>query len=166
MAIDILTWIFAAAFAGTLVILVYFLVAFVKPAMGSAALLFIKAKRKKMPIVALDAGSRWIFKVAEKKAAGFILDDEGAIIEETPKSLKYGGGVLFGVGEYFKSKLVNSTVVDLFAKAQREGWDVETFAKNLAFAVDKIENEREKLRSEKDVRKEKPTENIRTIDLG
>lgn len=141
MAFDILFWLGWGAFAGILVLFVYVVIAIIYPAKTSVAWQFIKAKRKNMPIVALDNGSRWIFKVAKAVKSGVIVDDEDLQIEITPKSLKWGGGVLFGAGEYFRSKLANAKLVDLLARAEKEGWSNEKIIKKVASMQELVNEE-------------------------
>jgi phage shock protein PspC (stress-responsive transcriptional regulator) len=118
----ILFWVFAIGFGAVVIILVYVLLAFVWPSRNSAARFFIKGRRENKEVVALDDGSRWIFKVAEKRAPGLLIDDDGLPITVTSKSLKWGGGVYFGVGEYFRSTIANITVVEFLARAKAEGY--------------------------------------------
>lgn len=112
-------WVFGSIMT---VVVVYFIIAWIWPARNSAARIFIEGRRKNMPVVALDDGARWIWKVAKKQAPGLLIDDEGQPIEVTPESLKWGGGVYFGAGEYFRSKTANAMVVDFITRAKAEGW--------------------------------------------
>jgi len=132
MPIELLTWVFAGAFAAMVVLLVWVFLAYLRPAMTSVAWLFIRAKRKNKPIVALDDGSRWVFKVAEKVAPGILMPKDEIPIEITPKSIKWGGGVQFGAGELFRSKVANTKMVDFFAQAERGELDNEKLVKKIA----------------------------------
>lgn len=148
--IMILMWVFAIGFGAVLILLVYVLLAFVWPARNSAAKFFIKGRRENKEVVALDDGSRWIFKVAEKRAPGLLIDDEGLPIHVTSKSLKWGGGVYFGVGELFRSTIANITVIEFLAKAKAEGYSQEKLQRLIEAVDDTI-----KKMEDHDARKEK-----------
>lgn len=136
---DFLVWIFAGGLALMSVLLVWLIIAYVRPAMQTCAKYFIQAKRNNKPIVALCDGSRWIFKVAKNTSPGLLIDDEGIPIEITPKSLMWGGGVLFGAGEYYRSKLANAKAVDFIAKVHEKGMTIEEAAE-LIQKIDDILN--------------------------
>jgi len=152
MALDIMLWLGWGAFAAVTVLFVYIIFAWVWPARNSAARFFIRGRRENKEVVALDDGSRWIFKVAEKRAPGMLIDDDGLPIIVTPKSLKWGGGVYFGVGEFFRSTLAEITVVEFLARAKAEGYSKE----KLARLIKMVDNAMNKL-EEQDVGKRKET---------
>lgn len=157
MALDILTWIGFGGMGAVSILAVYLIIAWVWPARNSAARHFIKGRRENKEVVALDDGSRWMWKVAEKRGQGVLIDDEGLPIFVTPKSLKWGGGVYFGVGEYFRSTLANISVVEFLCAAKAEGYDKAKLARlieEVNRAMKKIEEPNVGNRKEKTQRRE------------
>ena len=84
---------------------------YVQAARSSPAIYFIEAKRKKRCVVALDCGTHWIFHVG-KIQEGYVRTENNELIDITPNSLKYSRGVLFGVGEDFRGKIVSPNIIE------------------------------------------------------
>lgn len=130
MAIDILTWIFAGSFAACAILVVYFIMAFIKPILTSPGKYFVKAKKERKPVIIADAGKYFRFIVGDEKVG----EEKNQVIRQgtdmikIPNSggMKYAeGGVLMGVAEDFRSMVANVAIMDLFQELNRKGWDAE-----------------------------------------
>lgn len=105
---------FFASVAIFSIVIALLLMLFVMPTIKSPGHLFIKAKKRKAPVVFLDNGSHWIGAVGQGPVKeGFIRDDYGNVITVSPNSLKYCQGVMIGVGENHRSMIVNPAIVSL-----------------------------------------------------
>lgn len=128
MALDILVWIFAAAFSVVAIILVYFIIAWIVPLRNSPGKYFLKAKREKKPIIISDVGKHFRFIVGDEKVG----EEKNQVIRhgtdmiKVPNigGLKYAeGNVLMGVAEDFRAMVTNVAIIDLMEALNRKGWD-------------------------------------------
>ena len=125
-------WMFIATLCAMAIVVVFLIVKYISPMMNSPAKHFVKARRENKPLVILDAGKYWKFIVGDKKVTE---DDSGQTIKgEKGKDfvktgnvggMKYGEGVLMGVGEDFRSLVANISVIDLMEMIEKKGWDTE-----------------------------------------
>lgn len=128
------------------VLLVWIIYGYVMPARNSPAWVFIRAKKKKRPVLLLDTGTYWKITDAQHEGAGFMIDNEGSKVTITPNSVKFGLGVRIGVGEYYRSL----TAAPLIAKFVQLCKDNKISATESRDALEKLEQE-----DDKDVRKKK-----------
>ena len=115
---DLIVWVLLGAVAALAVSLVFIIVWFVLPMKNSPGKFFLRAKRNKKPVCFLDNGSHWLVAVGEsEEEEGFIRDKNGNVIAVSPNSLKYCHGVLVGVGENYRSMLVNPAIAGIIQMA-------------------------------------------------
>ena len=128
MALDILTWIFAGAFAACAVMVVWLIMGFIWPMKTSPAKYFVKAKKERKPLVVVDTGKFFRFVVGDEK----IGQEKNQVIRQgldlikVPNvgGMKYAeGNVLMGVAEDFRSMVTNVAIMDLMQDINRRGWD-------------------------------------------
>lgn len=141
---DLFMWLFGISVASFSVLIVWLFLWIIRPALNSYAWDFIVAKRSNKPLAILDAGSHWVMFIGEKIIEGFMRDKQGNdMIEVGPNSMKYGKGVLMGVGEAYRAKTANVKVVDFITRCLKKGWDINQL-KSLITDVDIALKEKEK----------------------
>lgn len=130
MALDILVWVFAGAFAACAIIVVYLIFAFIMPIKNSPGKYFVKAKRERKPIIIADTGKFFRFIVGDEK----IGEEKNQVIRQGTDmikipnigGLKYAeGNVLMGVAEDFRAMVTNVAITDLLQYINTNGWDTE-----------------------------------------
>jgi len=147
MATDIFMWTTFGSVAGFSIFTVYLIMHFISPIRNSPAKYFVKAKRENRPLVILDAGKYWKFVVGDKKSgeekAEIIRDYRGTDIVKSGNigGMKYGEGVLMGVGEDFRALVGNLGCIDLMEMIESKGWDTEEVKKKLETIEDNLKKD-------------------------
>jgi len=134
---DILIWLIIALVCGFVIVFAFLFIQIIKPTLNSPARFFMEAKRKNKPVCILDNGSHWTVVVGEKQESdGIIKDKFDNTIIVTPNSMKYCMGVLVGVGENYRSIVVNPGIIEIISKLKEKG----IYSDDVRNALEELEN--------------------------
>lgn len=131
MAIDLLTWTFAGAFAACAIAVVYLVMAYIRPIMTSPGKYFVKAKKDRKPLVIADSGKFFRFILGDDKIGQernqVITNGVTDMIKIPPTGgMKFAeGGILMGIADDFRSTVVNVAILNLMQEINRKGWDMD-----------------------------------------
>jgi len=141
---DIFMWTTAGSVAMFSIVIVYLITHFITPMRNSPAKYFVKAKREGKPLVILDAGKYFKFVVGDKKSgeekAEIIRDYRGVDVVKAGNigGMKFGEGVMMGVGEDFRALVGNLACIDLMEMIEAKGWDTAEVKKKLEMIEDNL----------------------------
>jgi len=127
--------------AGFSLIIVWLIMAYINPARGSPAWVFIKAKKKRAIVFLMDCGSYWKIFLGKNEGPGFAEDDEGSKIDMAPNSIKPCITVRVGVGEYHRSLTSNPLIMKIIEKAKEK----KLSAKDLKDTILEFEAEKKEI---------------------
>lgn len=158
-------WILIGVIAIMGVVMMIMFMYYIAPIKNSPARHFIKARKKKMPVIILDCGNYFKAIVAKKHEDGYIRGPNDEAIFETANALKGFEGVMLGIGEDYRKVIATAGAVQMLESVNKKNWNQKSMDKLLQ-KIDKAQKEGMTVEEFKEFIKEQEASDENIIEEG
>lgn len=133
-------WILIAVIAAMGAVMAIMFMYYIAPIKNSPARHFIKARKKRLPLIILDCGNYYKAILTKKHEDGYIRGPNNEIVFETPNALKSFEGIMLGIGEDYRKVIATAGAAQMCELVNKKKWDQKKMDSILQ-TINKAQNE-------------------------